>query len=142
MEENKEVVTQENENANPKSILEKLSRGTLVLNAPIRSRGQDVNELEYDFMALSATEYANIMDSDMNSANPFRMTKKQAIALFAAAAEKCASREDEKGGKYMLYDAVDVRQRMSIQDAIRAAQLADVFFTVSSRLENNRVLNR
>lgn len=93
-------------------------KGKLILAVPIRSRSEDVNELDYDFGAISTKEYIAAMDSDREARNPFRISYKQAINLFAAAVA-CATEG---------IDATDIRERLSVKDAVYASQLASLFF--------------
>ena len=87
-------------------------------------------EVHYDFTKLSGWEYVEAMDSDTASRNVFQVSKKQALALFAAAAAKQAP-VDDKGGR--LYDAADIKQRISLFDAQRAVQVATVFLVRSAQ---------
>lgn len=110
--------------------LSMISKGTLELAVPIRARSEDISVLHYDFTKLSGWEYVEAMDSDTASRNVFQVSKKQALALFAVAAAKQAP-VDEKGGR--LYDASDIKQRISLFDAQRAVQVATVFLVRSAQ---------
>lgn len=107
------------------------AHGTFKLAVPFRSDGYDITELHYDFKALTGVEYANAMDSD-NSRNTdsFRMTNKQALSLFATAAAKKTEHVDKD----------DVMRGLSIDDAIKAVQITTVFFVLSSRAGNTRIM--
>lgn len=110
--------------------LSMVSKGTLELAVPIRARSKDISVLHYDFTMLSGWEYVEAMDSDTTSRNVFYVSKKQALALFAAAAAKQAP-TDDKGGR--LFDAADIKQRISLYDAQRAVQVATVFLARSAQ---------
>lgn len=107
------------------------AHGTFKLAVPFRSDGYDISELHYDFKALTGVEYANAMDAD-NSRNTdsFRMTNKQALTLFATAAAKKTEHVDKD----------DVLRGLSIDDAIKAVQITTVFFVLSSRAGNTRIM--
>lgn len=107
----------------PKIKLEDVSKGTLELAEPIRAKSKDIRELHYDFGKLTGWEYAEAMDSDANARNVFVVTKKQAISLFAAAAAKLT---DDM-------DAIDIKTRIGLADAQRAAQVATLFLSTAAR---------
>ena len=100
-----------------------ISKGTLELATPIRARSKDITELHYDFGKLSGWEYVEAMDSDPTARNVFVVTKKQALCLFAAAAAKATADIDAK----------DIKERIGLADAQRAAQVATLFLTTSAR---------
>ena len=81
-----------------------------------------MTELNYDFCALTSLEMMDALDAD-GGANLFGITNRQALFLFAATAGKCNEKVDEK----------DVRQRLSSADAVKAVQLAKLFYAASSR---------
>ena len=83
---------QEAQKPAPPITLSMISKGTLELAVPIRARSADVSVLHYDFTKLSGWEYVEAMDSDTASRNVFQVSKKQALALFAAAAAKQAGK--------------------------------------------------
>ena len=91
--------------------LSMISKGTLELAVPIRARSADVSVLHYDFTKLSGWEYVEAMDSDTASRNVFQVSKKQALALFAAAAAKQAPtmRKTSKRGSASLMRSVRFR---------------------------------
>ena len=102
------------------------------LAVPFRASGKDVEELSYDFGKLTGWDFANAIDgaaSERSSA--FRLTQRQAFMLFAAAAEKC-----NEG-----VDAEDIQRRMGIDDAIKATQIAALFFNSTSQAGNLRMLS-
>lgn len=120
--ENKKMNAEEVKKAIAEQV-EKNKAGVMKLKKPMRAGGKDLTELMYDFSELTAWEYAAALDSDANNTNSFRLSKRQAVALFAAAAAKKTPEVDEK----------DVKERLSIEDGIQAANIATVFFICASR---------
>lgn len=59
--------------------------GIITLKTPLRAGGRDVTELAYDFGKLTGWEYADAMDMDPRAGNIYRITRKQALCLFAMA---------------------------------------------------------
>lgn len=114
-----------NENLTPEEALRRLSKGTLKLKVPIKARDKELTELCYDFGMLTGLEYVDAMDSDRDSKNIFKVSNKQALSIFAKAAAKCTEDVDE----------VDICQRISVADTIKAVQTATVFLVASSRAE-------
>ena len=104
----------------------KLEKGEMKLLAPIRGGGKDIDALKYDFTKLTAWEYAEALDSDAAAKDAFKMTKKQGIALFAAAVAK----------EMPELDARDVKERLGIKDGVQAVSLATVFFVSAQRAEH------
>lgn len=115
----------------PEEQIRKFGHGKLRLCTPIRANGQDVTELVYDFTKLTGNDYVDAMDTDTKAVNLFRLSGRQALALFAAAAGKATPG----------IDATDIRERMNVQDTMKAVQLATVFFAASNRAGNNRISN-
>lgn len=113
--------------------IEFFSKGKLRLNVPIRSNDQDVEVLEYDFRALGGLEFARCMDRGNSSTrnNTYNVTDEQALNLFAAAVEK----------KMENVDAADVRRGLSIEDTVKAVQIATSFFVVCTQEGNKRIMN-
>ena len=135
MEEEKKIQEEETKETakpvdDPFEQLRKLTKGTLKLIKPIRARGQDVTELNYDFCALTGEEMMDALDSD-TVGNMFAISNKQALALFAATAGSCTEQVDGK----------DVLQRISGPDSVKAMQLAKLFYSASSRAGNKNILN-
>ena len=121
----KKISEETNEKAQ-KLLLESTTKGTFKLNTPIRAASQDVNELEYDFTKLTGWEYVEAMDADMAAKNIFKVSQKQALCLFAAAAAKATPN----------VDATDIKERIGAVDAMRAVQLTTVFLVSSARAAN------
>lgn len=115
----------------PAEQIRQMGRGKMELETPILVADEPVNVLHYDFTKLTGWEYADAMDSDPGGSNIFRISSKQGLLLFAAAAAK-----ETKG-----IDARDIRERMGVADAIKAVQVATVFFVASTREGNKRISN-
>lgn len=116
---------------NPQEQIRKLAKGKLELETPIRAGSTDVTELRYDLLKLTGREYADVMDRDSGTMNMFRISNKQALYLFAAAAAR------ETSG----IDATDISDRIGVQDSIKAVQIATIFFVASARAGNSRITN-
>ena len=103
----------------PMDAAEMVSRGRFKLAVPIEDGEQKYEELIYDFNKLTGWELARAMDdgADRNR-NGSNINDRQALTLFATAAAKCT------GG----LDATDIRDRLSITDAITAISVASIFF--------------
>ena len=116
----------------PEEAVIQLSRGKIGLAVPILADDKEVKELTYDFRALTGMELADAMDKGAagGGGNAFRITNRQALEVFAAAAAK------ETEG----VDAGDIKRGLSSQDAIKAVQLATVFFVASSQAANGRIM--
>lgn len=116
----------------PQEMAELSRRGRLKLAVPILASNVEHKELAYDFGKLNGWDFVNATDgaADLKT-NMFRLSGKQALALFAAAVEKC-----NEG-----IDAEDIKYRMSIDDCIKATQVATLFFNSTSRAGNLRMLS-
>lgn len=125
----------------PNEQIRLLGKGKMTLAVPIRGRGKDISELHFDFTALTGWEYAEAMDADANTGNIFRISNRQALALFALSASKFTTVKNDAGEDERALDAIDIKQRLGAQDAVKAVQLATVFFSASTRAGNNRITN-
>ena len=103
-------------------MYEDAKSGIITLKTPLRAGGRDVTELAYDFGKLTGWEYADAMDMDPRAGNIYKITRKQALCLFAAAAGKA-----NEG-----VDATDIRERLGVEDAQTAVEQAMVFLTTST----------
>lgn len=129
---NDEAENGEKKKLTAEELARMVSKGEMRLIKPIRASGNDISVLHFDFTKLTGWEFAQAMDrDDSGRTNAFRLTEMQAFELFAAAAAK--STPD--------IDAEDIRHRMGIEDAIKAAQLATSFFNFTSRAANTRITN-
>ena len=116
----------------PVQILRQLCRGKLKLFTPIRAAGHDVTELSFDFVGLTTFEILDALDdTTVINTSAFAITNRQAMAIFAATAAKCTND----------VDATDIKERMSGVDAIKAIQLAKLFWNASHRAGNKNILN-
>lgn len=104
-------------------------KGILKLETPIKSGDQDITELAYDFNGITGLEYTEAMDTDAGASQIYRITYRQALALFAKAASKQAERLDMK----------DIVSRIGATDAVEAVQLATLFFTAATRAGQLRI---
>lgn len=107
-------------------------KGRLELETPILSGDEEIKELIYDFTELTGMEYADAMDSDPNAQQIYKITYRQALALFARAAAKQTDR----------VDARDIVERIGMTDAVEAVQLATLFFSASTRAGRLRISKR
>lgn len=114
-------------------------RGTLRLMVPFKARGEDVKEVPFDFCALTGTEMMDALD-EVPVNNILAITNAQAMSLFAAAAAKCAPRiDDEEGKGFRLYDAKDIRKRLSGPDSTAAVRIAKLFYSASGQAGANNI---
>ena len=125
--------------SDPAEQLRELCKGTLKLMSPIRAHGQDVKEIKYDFCDLTGMEMMDALDSVATINNMFGISNKQAMALFAATAEKCAPMVDDGGKLTRLFDAKDVKARLGAADSVKAMQLAKLFYNASSQAGNSNI---
>lgn len=125
----KELLKEKQEKAKIAREAEKEGKGRLALETPIRARSEDITELVYDFTTLSGMDYIDAMDSDPNSNNMFRISNRQALALFAIAAEKHTEGPDRK----------DIMQQIGSTDAQEGIYLATSFFLASARAGRLRI---
>ena len=115
----------------PEQAVIRLSSGKMALAVPFLADDKEVKELDYDFQALTGMELADAMDKGAAGmgGSAFRISSRQAMEVFAAAAAKCTDG----------VDAADIRRGLSSQDVIKAVQLATVFFVASSQAGNGRI---
>lgn len=125
----------EDEKARAKTALEAMSegKGRLRLDKPIQVGDGQLEELCYDFTALTGLDYTEAMDSDPNgSTQIYRISARQAFALFAVAAAKQTEGLDMK----------DILSRLGAADALAGTQLATLFFAASTRAGQKRISKR
>ena len=116
---------------NPEAALKKVRSGKLILAEPIRDGSAEYTELEYNFSLLKGFDVAGALDYGTGRKNGFELNNEQALNLFACAAAKC----QKPGG----LDATDIRERMGIDDVIKAVQVATLFFRLTSRVGDKRL---
>lgn len=114
--------------------LRELCRGKLKLMQPMRVHGQNVKEIEYDFCGLTGMEMMDAMDSAGTAGNMFTLTNKQAMALFAETAEKCAPMIREGNTLIRLYDKTDIKNNLAAVDSVTAVQVAKLFYRASNQV--------
>lgn len=107
-------------------------KGKLKLEKPITVGEKTHEEVAYDFTVLTGMEYIDAMDSDQYSQNAFKITYKQALALFAKAAAK-----QTEG-----LDTHDIMEFIGVTDAVEGVQLATLFFNASTRAGRLRISKR
>jgi len=116
---------------NPDAALDSVRSGKLTLAEPIMDGSAEYTELEYNFSLLKGFDVARALDFGTGRKNGFELNSEQALNLFACAAAKC----QKAGG----LDATDIRERMGIDDVIKAVQIASLFFRLSSRAGDRRL---
>lgn len=104
-------------------------KGKFKLETPILAGDEEIKELLYDFTEITGLEYADAMDSDPNAQQIYKITYRQGLALFAAAAAKQTDKVDTR----------DIISRMGATDAVKAVQLATLFFSASARAAHYRI---
>ena len=119
--------------------LDKIASGRMTLMVPLTAAGREITELNWDFRKLTGWDYVNALDCDNAGVNVFKITNKQALSLFAAAAAKATTMKNEAGIEIHPLDAHDIRDRLGIDDTIKAVQTATVFFVASARVGNKRI---
>lgn len=105
-------------------------KGRLELEVPIQAGETEITVLPYDFTALTGLDYTTAMDSDPSALQIYRITYRQALALFATAAAK------QSGGRL---DMQDIMQRIGATDALEGVQLATGFFNAATRAGRLRI---
>lgn len=104
-------------------------KGRFKLEQPITIGDRQISELAYDFTDLTGVEYTVAMDSDMNAREAFKITYRQSLALFAAAAAKHTEGVDSR----------DIIEKIGMTDAVEGVQLATSFFVASTRAGRLRI---
>lgn len=104
-------------------------KGRMRLETPIKAGDSEITELVYDFTAMTGIEYTNAMDSDPNARQTYKITYRQGLALFAAAAAKQTPNVDSR----------DIIERIGLSDAVEGVQLATSFFVASTRAGQLRI---
>lgn len=115
----------------PEEQIRRFGKGKMALRTPILADNRQVEELIFDFTALTGREYVDALDSDTKAMNAFRVSNAQAFALFTKAAAKATDGIDE----------ADIRDRMGAMDCVKATQLAAVFFSACNRAGNRRIFD-
>ena len=110
----------------------KTVNGRLRLEKPIRAHDLDIEELAYDFTALTGMEYTEAMDTGNGSDSVYSITNRQALSLFAKAAAKQTEDVDKQ----------DILSQIGMTDALEGVQLAMLFFNASTQAGRMRILKR
>lgn len=104
-------------------------KGVLTLETPFKIGEKEITKLNYDFNQLTGLEYTDAMDSDPNAQQIYKITYRQALALFAIAAAKQTE----------FMDMRDILEHLGGTDAIECVQLATLFFSASTRAGQMRI---
>jgi len=104
-------------------------KGRLKLETPIKSGDHTLEELAYDFTTLTGLDYTMAMDSDVNARDAYKITYRQGLALFAAAAAKHTDHVDTRS----------IIENIGMTDAVECVQLATSFFVASTRAGRLRI---
>lgn len=110
----------------------KTGKGRLRLEKPIKARDKQIDELAYDFTELTGMEYTEAMDNGLQSNNVYTITYRQALCLFAKAAEKQTPDVDSQ----------DIISQIGMTDSLEGVQLATIFFNASTRAGRQRISKR
>lgn len=137
--ESEDKTEEQKEITDPGKVLRQICRGKLKLLHPFRAHGQDVTEVPFDFCDLTGTEMMDALDEIVTVNNMYGISNKQALALFAATAGKCAPMVEDGSTHTRLFDAKDVKARLGAADAVKAIQLAKLFYQASSQAGNNNI---
>ena len=104
-------------------------KGRLKLETPITMGDRTVDELCYDFTDMTGLEYTEAMDIDRSADMVYRITYRQALALFARSAAKHTDNVDMR----------DIMENLGVTDALEGVQLATLFFNASTRAGRMRI---
>lgn len=105
-------------------------KGRLKLEKPITGGDKTIEELAYDFTALTGMEYTEAMDVGLNANdNVYTITNRQAFSLFAKAAAKQTDGVDQR----------DIMSQLTMTDALEGVQLAMIFFNSSTQAGRARI---
>lgn len=126
--------------SSPLEQLSILCKGTFKLMQPIRARGEDVTELEFDMCALTGMEIVEALDASPIN-NMFAISNEQALAVFAASAAKCAPKIEDGYNNLRLYNAKDIIRGIGAVDCVKAVQRAKLFYNASSQAGNKNISN-
>lgn len=102
------------------------TKGVLRLFTPMKSRGEEVSELHYDFSVLTNRDFISCMDADRRNRDMNSISRTQALKLYYRMHDKV---ERPISG----LDAHDLEEQASIADTDAMVDRAAAFFT-SSRL--------
>ena len=100
------------------------TKGVLRLFSPMRSRGETVSELHYDFSVLTNRDFIACMDADRRNRDMNAISRTQALKLYYKMHDKV---ERPISG----LDAHDLEEQASIADTDAMVDRAAAFFTSS-----------
>lgn len=109
---------------------EQIMTGTLELETPLKSRGQEVTELAFDFEAMHSPDVIKIMDRNMGD-NAVRFSEAQKLAIFALS---CRGLPENKG-----LDEVDILEQIKGEDATVGAFAGGRFLALAYAAMNRTV---
>lgn len=104
-------------------------RGCLTLEIPFTVGDREFKELRFDFTKMTGLQFTEAMDSDPNASMIYKITYRQALALFAISAAQ------ETGG----CDKRDIEENLGGTDAAEGVQMAMLFFTATVRAGRMRI---
>jgi hypothetical protein len=103
--------------------------GRLKLARPLQSEDKEITEIIYDFSKMSGRQYLKAMDVGTPSRDMSNISHVQAFELFLAAAGKL-----NEG-----LDAVDLRERLSVDDVLQATRIGKLFFVYKANEGDTRM---
>lgn len=113
-------------------IVDDARKGTYELAVPLLADDREIGKLDFDFGKLTGWEFVDAMDRAAPKKPAVEgISAEQALSLFAVAAAKVTEH----------VDAEDIMERLSMEDAIKATQIGQLFFKSASRLGNLRITN-
>lgn len=100
------------------------TKGVLRLFSPMKSRGEEVSEIHYDFSVLTNRDFISCMDADRRNRDMNSISRMQALKLYYRMHDKV---ERPISG----LDAHDLEEQASIADTDAMVDRAAAFFTSS-----------
>ena len=119
-------------------LLRETFSGKMGLMQPFVMRETEVKEIEYDFCKLNGDDLMDALDS-AGGGNMFQLSNKQALMLFAVAAEKCAPTVREDNTIIRLYDKRDIKSKLGAADSVAAANVAKLFYRASNQAGSQNI---
>ena len=105
---------------------------------PFVMRETEIKEIEYDFCKLNGDDLMDALDS-AGGGNMFQLSNKQALMLFAVAAEKCAPTVREDNTIIRLYDKRYIKSKLGAADSVAAANVAKLFYRASNQAGSQNI---
>ena len=100
------------------------TKGVMRLFSPMKSRGEEVSEIHYDFSVLTNRDFISCMDADRRNRDMNSISRMQALKLYYRMHDKV---ERPISG----LDAHDLEEQASIADTDAMVDRAAAFFTSS-----------